>query len=511
MRKIVFSLLSVLLVAGLTACVTTSPLHTDDGRIHVTILHFNDIYEITPVSGGREGGIARVASLRQQLQARNPNTITTLGGDLFSPSAIGTAQYGGDRLAGRQMVDVLNHFALDYATFGNHEFDLNEQQFNQRMQEARFTWVSSNVFALDGKPYTGVKQHLVIPIVDKKSGKTFKVGMFGLTLSANQPGYVRYADPMTAASEQISQLNRQADFIIALTHQSIDDDIELLEKFPQIGLLLGGHEHVNYQNWRGNFTPLLKGDANVRSVYVVDLYFDPKTGKTEVKPRFVPINDNLVEDVAVKAVVDKWMNIAFDAFRQQGFEPEAVITKTSEALDGLESNVRTGKTNLTELIARSLLRPYPEAELSLYNSGSIRIDDVLPAGQITVYDIIRVLPFGGKVQLAEIKGELLLKVLNQGIANTGSGGFLQSANTQQVNGTWQINGAAIDLKKTYRLAINDFLASGREHGLDYLKPGNPDFVIVNVGDNTDIRQLVIERLKGSQQASDNSFIQPSPL
>lgn len=264
MKKPFSVLLSVIFVFALTACATAFTALTGDNRIHVTILHFNDIYEITPVSGGKEGGIARVASLRQQLQARNPNTITTLGGDLFSPSAIGTAQYGGDRLAGRQMVDVLNHFVLDYATFGNHEFDLNEQQFNQRMQEARFTWVSSNVFAFDGKPFAGVRQHLVIPVVDKKSGKTFKVGMFGLTLSANQPDYVRYADPMTAASEQISQLNRQADFIIALTHQTIDDDIELLEKFPQIGLLLGGHEHVNYQNWRGNFTPLLKGDANVR-------------------------------------------------------------------------------------------------------------------------------------------------------------------------------------------------------------------------------------------------------
>lgn len=495
MRKIFAGWLSVILVAVLTACVAKSPAHIDDGRIHVTILHFNDIYEITPVSGGKEGGIARVATLRKQLLARNPNTITTLGGDLFSPSAIGTAQYQGEQLAGRQMVDVLNHFALDYATFGNHEFDLKEQQFNQRLLETQFTWISSNVFAADGQPYTGVKQHLVIPVVDKKSGGTFKIGMFGLTLPANQPGYVRYSDPLTAANEQIAQLGGQTDFIIALTHQAIDDDVELLEKFPQIGLLLGGHEHVNYQNWRGNFTPLLKGDANVRSVYVVDLHFDPQTGKTEVKPTFVPINDSLAEDVAVKIVVDKWMAIAFDAFRQQGFEPEAVITNTSEALDGLESNVRTRKTNLTELIAKSLLRPYPEADLSLYNSGSIRIDDVLPPGQITVYDIIRVLPFGGKVQLAEIKGELLLKVLNQGIANTGAGGFLQSANTRRVGGAWEINDTALDPKKTYRLAINDFLASGREHGLDYLKPGTPDFVIVNAGNNTDIRQLVIEQLK----------------
>jgi len=37
------------------------------------------------------------------------------------------------------MVDVLNHFELDYATFGNHEFDIKESQFHQRMQEAKFT------------------------------------------------------------------------------------------------------------------------------------------------------------------------------------------------------------------------------------------------------------------------------------------------------------------------------------------------------------------------------------
>lgn len=497
MKKPYAILLAVLFALTLTACTATPPARIDDDRIHVTILHFNDIYEITPVSGGKEGGIARVATLRKQLLARNPNTITTLGGDLFSPSAIGTAQYEGDRLAGRQMVDVLNHFELDYATFGNHEFDVKENQFNQRMQEAKFTWVSSNVFAADGQPYEGVKQNLVIPVTDKKSGKTFRIGMLGLTLAANNPGYVRYSDPLAAASEQIKQLSGQTDFIIALTHQAIDDDIALLQKFSQIGLLLGGHEHVNYQNWRGNFTPLLKGDANVRSVYVVDLYFDPQTGKTEVKPTFVPINDNLAEDPAVKTVVDNWMKIAFDAFRQQGFEPEAVVTTTTEALDGLESNVRTRKTNLTELIAKSLLRPYPEAELSLYNSSSIRIDDVLPTGQITVYDIIRVLPFGGKIQLATIKGSLLLKTLNQGVANTGAGGFLQSANAQQIIGGWQINGASIDPKKTYKLAINDFLASGIERGLDYLKPGNPDFTIINSGEKYDIRQMVIDQLKNN--------------
>ncbi|MDO8333911.1 MAG: 5'-nucleotidase C-terminal domain-containing protein [Nitrosomonas sp.] len=389
----------------------------------------------------------------------------------------------------------MNHFGLNYATFGSHEFDIKENQFKQRLQEAKFTWISSNVLNADGRSLSNVHQNLIIPFTDKKSGKSFKIDIFGLTLTTNKPDYISYTDPLTTAGNQVRQLAKTADFIIALTHQTMDDDIQLLQAYPQIGLLLGGHEHTNFQNWRGNFTPLLKADANVRSVYVIDIYYHLQTEKTEIKPTFVPINDTLTEDTTVKAVVDQWMKIAFDAFREQGFQPEQVVAITKEPLDGLASNVRNTSTNLTQLIAQSMLRAYPDTDLSIYNSGSIRIDDILPVGNITVYDVIRILPFGGNVQLASIKGHLLIKILNQGIANTGTGGFLQSANTQYINNTWHINHAPIDPQKAYKLAINDFLASGKEQGLSYLNANNKNFIIINQGKKQDIRQLVIDQLK----------------
>lgn len=495
MKKTLSAFAGTILFIALTACTAQSDDVRTDSRIQVTLLHFNDIYEITPVSGGKEGGIARVATLRNQLLAHNPNTITTLGGDLLNPSAIGTARYEGGKLAGRQMVDVLNHFGLDYATFGNHEFDLKETQFKQRIREAQFTWISSNVTAADNRAFDGVKPYVIIPVHDQKSGKTFRIGIFGLTLAVGNIDYARFSEPLVAVNDPIKQLQDQVDFIVALTHQSIDDDIRLIEQYPQIGLVLGGHEHVNHQNWRGNFTPLLKGDANVRSVYVVDLYFDSETGRTEIKPNFVPIDDNLAEDSAIKTVVDRWMAIAFDAFRAQGFAPEAVVTTITEPLDGLESSVRYRSTNLTELIARSMLRAHPEAELSVYNSGSIRIDDMLPPGKITQYDILRVMPFEGRIQLAEITGDLLIKVLEQGKAHPGSGGFLQSANVQQTGGQWQVSNEVIDPQKTYKLAINDYLAGGDEKGFDFLKM-NEKFTIINpgIGEAYDTRKWVINQL-----------------
>ncbi len=54
-----------------------------------TILHMNDVYELIPLSGGKKGGLARVATIRKLLREENSNTITVMAGDIVSPSALG--------------------------------------------------------------------------------------------------------------------------------------------------------------------------------------------------------------------------------------------------------------------------------------------------------------------------------------------------------------------------------------------------------------------------------------
>jgi 2',3'-cyclic-nucleotide 2'-phosphodiesterase (5'-nucleotidase family) len=119
-----------------------APIRAGDA-IH--ILHFNDVYEITPVEAGRSGGLARVAGLRRALRDSFPSLITTLGGDYISPSALGTARVGGERLNGRQMVSVLNAVGLDIAVLGNHEFDVSRDAFLARMNESQFVLLAANV------------------------------------------------------------------------------------------------------------------------------------------------------------------------------------------------------------------------------------------------------------------------------------------------------------------------------------------------------------------------------
>ena len=103
---------------------------------------------MSQLEGGKSGGLARVATRIKQLAPQ----LVTLGGDYLSPSALGTARVDGQQLAGKQMVDVLNHVGVQWATLGNHEFDVSEAAFKARMAEQKFSVVVSNATDAQGQP-----------------------------------------------------------------------------------------------------------------------------------------------------------------------------------------------------------------------------------------------------------------------------------------------------------------------------------------------------------------------
>jgi 5'-nucleotidase len=175
------------------------------------------------------------------------------------------------------------------------------------------------------------------------------------------------------------------------------------------------------------------------------------------------------------------------------------VTTTTEALDGREATVRNRPGGLGALIAEGYFRMAEAAgaapELAVFNGGSIRIDDVLPPGPVSEYDVIRVLPFGGSVLTVEIAGATLDSVLTQGVANRGSGGFLQTHNVEAAEGGgWLVGGRPLDPARTYRMTTSDFLLTGRETGLGYLNAEtNPNVRLV--GTHDDVRRAVITELR----------------
>jgi 5'-nucleotidase len=271
----------------------------------------------------------------------------------------------------------------------------------------------------------------------------------------------------------------------------------LAQALPEIDLILGGHEHENVQVWRGaDFTPIFKADANVRSAYIHRLTYDIEGRRLQIDSQLQPLTDKIPEDSEVAQVVQHLVEAGFGAFRQMGFDPAKVVVNSTVALDGKESSVRNHSTELTEIIVKAFLNAASKAELAIFNGGSIRIDDELPPGNITEYDVIRILPFGGAVTLVEMKGSLLRRVLEQGQANKGGGGYLHTANVSwsEEKNNWLITGAPLDGRRNYQVATTDFLISGKEQGLDYLNRQNPELRVIN--DNViEVRRALITQLQ----------------
>lgn len=484
------------IAASLAGCATrTSPpantRATNPNIVTATILQINDVYEIMPLGGSGLGGLARVATLKQQLLNEDPNTFMVLAGDVLSPSAMSSARAGdgGAALNGQHMVDIMNRIGLDYATFGNHEFDLRKTDFDKRMAESKFTWVSSNVLGADGRPIPNTPANVVIA-ARNSAGRELRIGMFGLTIDSNAAAYVRYRDPFETAREQVADLKGKSDVVVALTHLAINQDEALAENVASIALVLGGHEHQNMNVQRGNdFVPVLKADSNAKSAYVHRLRYDFATRKLAVDSDLIEVDDSIAQDPSVVAAAQAWVDKAFAAFRKDGIEPERTVTTLTEMFEGREAYIRTGSTNLTRALNAAMIDAFPGADASIFNSGSIRIDDTLGPGPITQYDVLRVLPYRGDLFLVTMKGALLEKIVAAGSdgSRRGQGGWLQVGWSGDTPPT-------IVPARDYRVVMNDYLLNGNERGLEWIKPETSGITVLP-NPPVEFRQAVIRRLE----------------
>lgn len=460
--------------------------------VTVTFAHINDVYEIDSVENGASGGLARLATAFDRLRRIGP-TITTLGGDFLSPSALGTANVGGEPLHGRQMVDLLNVVGLQWATLGNHEFDIPEAAFHKRMAEAKFKVVVSNVSDASGKPFPNTVESAVVRV--RSGARTIRIGLIGLVIDSTKKPWLKYTPPVDAARLHVAALRGKVDAIVALTHLSLQQDQTVVEAVPEIDLVLGGHEHENWVFRRGaHFTPIVKADANVKSVAVVTMRFGA-SGRPDVTARFELLDKRVPVQAKTQALVKKWVDTAYDAFRKDGLDPAAVVATIPAALDGRELTVRNRPGNLTTLIVEAM-RTRAQADAAILNGGSIRIDDQLPAGPIRQYDIIRVLPFGGKVLKVTLDGALLKQILDAGETNLGSGGYLHWAGIAKTDGVFTVNGAPLVTGATYTVAMPEFLLTGQETRMAFLTRA----AVKEVEELPDIRLVLIDELKRRYQA-----------
>jgi 5'-nucleotidase len=449
----------IALVAAMAAVCGPALAQRDDpgsprASAPLTILQLNDVYSITPVDGA--GGLARVATLKQSLAAAGRTPFVMLAGDFLSSSVESTV------FKGEQMIATLNAAGLDLATLGNHEFDFGIDVLRQRMAEAKFQWVISNVIeARTGDPIGGAQPYVV------RTFGTLKVGFIGLCLTEEGPAErmvgVQLLDPAEAAAKYIPMLKAQdVDAIVALTHLSFSEDRRLAERFPEIDLIVGGHEHYPITATE-NRTLISKAGSDAKFVARIDVN-RTASGAIERFYELIPITAAFQDEPRTAAVVASYM-------AKLGVELDAVVGTTQVPLDGVAQRLRSGETNLGNLVADAI-RADVQADLAIVNAGGIRGDRVRPPGPLTRRDVLEIHPFSNSVCKVSMPGRIVLQALNSGVAKlpVAAGQFPQvSGLTMRIEANANvgdrvrdvlIQGQPLDLDKRYTVALPDFVLLG---------------------------------------------------
>lgn len=439
--------------------------------VTITLLHTNDVDDINPSDDG--GGVAPLMSLLKRERERADHVITTFGGDTISPSLMSGLTKGS------QMIDLHNKLGTDIAVLGNHEFDFGPEITVERVAESDFPWLGTNVIGTDGQIAVGAQKHHIMEVAG------YKIGFLGLlapeTVELSSPGdSITIAPTVPAAKAAVAELREQgADIIVALTHDNLADDRRLAQEVEGIHVLLGGHDHDPVSIYSGG-TLLAKSADNAKYLLVVDLQLDRVTEDDEEAVTILP-TWRFVSSVGVEPDPD--IQAIVNAYNQELDEDLNVpVGTTTVELDSQRSTVRTRESNIGNLIADAT-REALGADVAIANGGGIRGDRTYGAGTVlTRKDVLTELPFGNTAVLIDLVGADLLTALENGVSQVedNAGRFPQVSGLSFTYDASKpagsritevvIGDSPIDLGKTYKVGLNDYIYGGGD-GYDALSKG----------------------------------------
>lgn len=475
--------LALLLSLAVPVCAAeTTTSTTKDLTGHIVILHTNDVH-------GGIAGYAKLAAAKESYTTSGAYTLLVDAGDYIQGDPTVSASQG------KTAIELMNSTGYDAATVGNHEFDYGYANLKTISAQANFPILAANV------QYNGATAFDSHTIFTAANGK--KIGVFGLetpeTATKAHPAkiqgvtFVGGQDMMKLAQTEVDTLKAAGcDYVICLGHLGIDAEstgnrsIDVLNAVTGIDVFIDGHSHSTLDQIKaatngtgkvGN-AYLTSTGTKLANVGVVDIAPDGTITTSNV-----PL-DTLTAENADTAAVIRRIQQQIDA------DYGAVFAQSEVQLNGEKAQVRTGETNLGDLITDAMLWQAgtlgEKVDAAISNGGGIRAS--LSVGDLTKKDINTVLPFGNTLYLVKLTGAQLLEALEastcslpesigafpqvSGIEYTVNTGAKFSSTENYPGSTYgkpnavnrvtiqSVGGAAFDPAETYTIVTNDFLGAG---------------------------------------------------
>ncbi len=527
--RIAQRLLGMVLLLGLAACSSTppAPAAADRAPLKLTILHTNDHHgRFWPNAAGEYGMAARktvIDRIRAEVAAAGGHTLLLDGGDINTGVPESDLQDAEPDFLG------MNLLGYDASAVGNHEFDKPPAVLAKQRQWAKFAFLSANI-------YQGGQRMFEPYRVFERGG--YRIAVMGLTtddtaravLPENIRG-IEFRKPIDEAAVLAPQLRAKADMVIAATHMghymdgrrgvNAPGDVEMARQIGAKGLdlIVGGHSQnpvcmleqgirdTAYEPGgpcrpdRQNGTWIVQAHEWGKYVGRADFELRPGGQVQLLRYQLIPVNlmrrnaDGTRSPATERIPEDPAIRSALQPFQDRGqLALNVPVGDVQGVFDGDRDRVRRQPTNLGVLIARAML-DRTGADLAVMNSGGIR--DSLPAGRISYRDILKVQPFANQIGVVRLSGAELLQWLAAAARMTpGAGGFPHTAGVQMRIEAGQlkearVQGQPIDPQRDYRLAINNFTATGGDGYPPIDK--HPGYINTGFNDAEVLREYIARR------------------
>ncbi len=490
------------------------------GAFELSILHIND-------SHAHVEAFPQLMTAVKEARADRENSLLLHAGDVFS----GTLYF--NEFLGQADLEFMNAMKFDAMTFGNHEFDLGGSEEGHKaltefIKGAKFPLITANIdFSKDplftdlyNDSYAGTTEQGKIfkGVIKEIDGE--KVGIFGLTTEETKDiafvGSVAFKNYIEEANKAVAALEAQGvNKIIALTHigyndnPNVDNDILLAKNVEGIDVIVGGHDHTkldapyvvdtNTVGTAKDATLIVQANEYGKYLGTLDVTFDKDGVVTAYEGQLIEIAKVAADEEGLKMLEPYKKHIEAVSNKEIGLKLESELENPRASEDNPVS-VRANETILGNLITdgmRAKAQQYTEKKvvMALQNGGGIRSE--IPAGNVTVGQVITVLPFGNTLALMDATGAELKAAFEVSVKNAPeeNGGFLHVSGGrvtydsskpvgQRVVSIELLNEdggyTAIEDDKTYTVATNAFTAKGGD-GFDMFKTAYAEGRVTDLG------------------------------
>jgi len=460
----------------------------------LTILHTNDFHSrVEPINkynsgckpedneaGKCFGGYARLINAIKAAKADTNNAILVDGGDQFQGSLFYTYYKG------KVAAEMMNRLGYDAMTVGNHEFDDGPEVLRGFIDQVDFPVLMSNADISNERLLNNV---LKPSVVIERGGE--EIGLIGLTpedtADLASPGKaIKFSNPAEAVAREVKKLtDAGVDRIIVLSHSGYQVDKIVASDVDGIDVIVGGHSNTFLSNTsdkaQGPYPTWIKNPNGGKTAIVQAYAYGKYLGRLDVE-----FDDDgvvvsaLGEPIIVDGLIEEHSELKERiAALAQPLEDirQKKVAETSAPIDGDRANCRAQECEMGNLVAEALLDRVKAqgVDFSIYNGGGLRAS--MDAGEITMGEVLTVLPFQNVVSTFELKGSDVVRALEAGVSQIeeGKGRFPQVAglrytidmsvegNNGRVSDVEVLNGDTfepIDPSALYGVVSNDFLRGG---------------------------------------------------